>query len=312
VFTTTIVAGIFILGFICRLLILMPDVSRGQRVVSIFQPAVPQNEKLDDTASNRIKHMIIDQVRLYSQERKTELIVMPETLVPEFLLQDKGFMFSLRDAVDATVIFGTPRFKNRSVNNDYFNSVVLMNKFGDITPLHDKKYLVPFGEYVPYRSLLYWLIAPTGFLETEYAAGEDNQSTAGYASAICFESTLPYQLREQVNSGGKLIIVITNDAWYKKTEMLEIHLACAVFRAVENNRYLLQAANTGVSAIIDNHGRIVGRSQLDARQWLEGTVELQALPTPYTLLGETTVYISWIIVAIMGYVLLLTFVNKPK
>lgn len=309
--TVLVVLGI-VLGLLCQLLLVMPGVSRGQRQVSIFQPAVPQQDKLDQRSSAYLKRMMIDQVRLYSQERKTELIVMPETLVPEFLLQDKEFMFSLRDAVDATVIFGTPRFKNRSVNDDYYNSVVLMNKYGDVTTLHNKKYLVPFGEYVPYRSLLYWLIAPTGFLETEYASDRENSSVAGYAASICFESTLPYQIREQVNSGGRLIVVITNDAWYKQTEMLEIHLACAVLRAVENNRYLLQAANTGVSAIIDNHGRILGRSQIDARQWLEGVVELQAMPTPYTLFGETTVYLSLIIVLIMAYLVLLSVVNKPE
>jgi len=309
---TVIVASIIFLGVICQVLLVMPGAPRGQRLVSVFQPAVPQNEKLDDTASTRIKRMVIDQIRLYSQERKTELIILPETLVPEFLLQDKEFMFSLRDAVDATVIFGTPRFKNRSVNNDYCNSVVLMNKFGDVTTLHDKKFLVPFGEFIPYRSLFYGLIASTGFLETEYSRGENNQAVAGYATAICFESTLPYQLREQVNSGGRFIIVLTNDAWYKQTEMLEMHLAFAVLRAVENNRYLVQAANTGVSAIIDNHGRILGRSQIDERGWIEGMVELQSMPTPYTILGETFVYISWIIVAIMGYVLLVSLSHKPE
>ena len=309
-FWTSFVAIIVLLGLLCRFLLLVPTMPRGERQVSIFQPAVPQNEKLDDRASNTIKHMVLEHVREYSQARKTDLIVLPETLVPEFLLLDKGFMFSLRDAVDATVIFGSPRFKNRGVNNDYCNAVLLMNKYGDVTPLHDKKYLVPFGEYIPYRSLIYGLIAPTGFLETEYSKGEDNHSIASYATSICFESTLPYQIREQVNSGGRAIVVITNDAWYKKTEMLEIHLACAVMRAAENNRYLIQAANTGVSAIIDNHGRILGRTKIDARQWLEGRIEQLVLPTPYTLLGETTVYVSFVILALMGYLVLLSFATK--
>lgn len=256
--------------------------------------------------------MYIDNIRMHSQLRKTDLFILPETIVPEFLLSDKEFMFSLRDAIDATVIFGTPRFRDRSIDNRYYNAVVLMNKYGDVTALHDKKYLVPFGEYIPGRKYLYWMFESTGFLQSEYSIPSQNKSKADYGSAVCFESTFPYQLREHTRDGAQLLLVLTNDAWFKHTEILEIHLAYAVFRAVENNRYLLQSANTGLSAIIDNRGRILAQSQMDERQWLEGSVKLLMDKTIYTVVGEIAVYLAMVYFVFSIYFVLLGLGNKQR
>jgi apolipoprotein N-acyltransferase len=278
--------------------------------IAIYQPAIPQNIKLDFDKHAELKQMYLHSLRAFSQLRTVDLIILPETIVPEFLLNNKEFLFNLRDAIESTLIFGTPRFRNRSVDDRYFNSVVLMNKYGDMTVLHDKKYLVPFGEYLPYRSFFTWVITATGFFESEYSKGETNASVAGYGTAVCFESTLPYQLREQTRTGAKLLFVITNDAWYKQTTILDIHLSCAVLRAVENNRYLIQAANNGYSAIIDNKGRIQKISEIDENGWVEGDAKLYTDRTVYTIFGEIAVYAAWIYLLLIMYLMLLKYPER--
>jgi apolipoprotein N-acyltransferase len=243
-------------------------------------------------------------IRDFSLNAKTDLLVLPETILGEFLLHNKEFMFALRDALGFSLIFGIPR-QDETVEGRYYNSVVLLNRYGGLTVLHDKKYLVPFGEYLPFKPLLYWLLAGTGFFDSEYSAGQlDNNQNSGYAAAVCFESTFPYQLREQIRGGGKLILILTNDAWFAHTALLDMHLSFAVLRAVENNRYVAQSANTGRSAIIDNRGRILQISDIDHKEFLTAETVLLTEKTVYTYFGELIIYLALVFFFLYFYLLL--------
>ena len=264
-----------------------------QKRITVYQPAIPQETKLDYDNQEEIRQIYLNNIRAYSQQNKTDLLIMPETIVPEFLLENKEFLFALRDALGFSLIFGTPRREKNDPR--WYNSVVLLNRYGSVTVLHDKKYLVPFGEYIPFRPLFARLLRKLGLLKSEYSPGIRNMpaiDAPDYAVAICFESLFSYQLREQISKGGRLILVITNDAWFGRTRILDMHLSFAVLRAVENNRYVLQAANTGRSAIIDNRGRILRISDIDVQDWLESEVSIVKYPAIYTFLGEGTIYLA--------------------
>lgn len=269
-------------------------------LVSLYQPNIAQEKKLDPYWYPHIKTQYLSELRYYYDQEKQQpdLVVMPETIVPQFLLNNKNFLFDLRNATDSDIIFGIPR---QGKNNQYFNSVVYFDLMGNIKDFHDKKYLVPFGEFLPFKFLFKPLFKKIGYLETEYGRGQNTKPLQGkYAISVCFESTLPYQPRGLVKNGAQLIFVLTNDAWFRGTAVPELHIASAVLRAVENDRYLIQAANTGISAFIDNHGRIIKASRYGQKAWLTRQVELRTTQTPYTQYGEVLVFIAILFLLVIG------------
>src|SRR5207237_8898591 len=129
--------------------------------------------------------------------------------------------------------------------------------------------LVPFGEYVPVQSVLTLggrfsakLVQEVG----EFTPGEDYAVGAvdGHplSAFICYEAIFPDLVRVFASRGAQLLVNVTNDGWYGRTSAPYQHFAMAVFRAVENARYLVRAANTGITAVVDPHGRVLERTEL--------------------------------------------------
>jgi len=118
---------------------------------------------------------------------------------------------------------------------------------------------------------------------------------------ICFESTFPTASREFVRNGASLLAVVTNDAWFPGSSELPAHFACAVFRAVETRRYLLQAANEGISGVIDQHGRII------ASQEEEGIVTASVMRLTdesfYTRYGDLPLYTLFVTAVLIAGVM---------
>ncbi len=274
--------------------------ANNQLLISIYQPNVVQEKKLDPYWYPYIKEQYLSELRYYYDQEKNKpaLVVMPETILPQFLLNNKNFLFELRGTTESDIIFGVPR---QEKTNEYFNSVVYFDIYGNIKDFHDKKYLVPFGEYLPFKFIFKPLFNKIGYLETEYSRGQNSRPLQEkYAVSVCFESTLPYQPRTFVKNGAQLIFVLTNDAWFRETAVPEIHIANAVLRAVENDRYLIQAANTGISAFIDNHGRIIKASRYGQKAWLTRQAELRTKKTLYTQYGELLVFIAGLFLLLVG------------
>ena len=163
---------------------------------------------------------------------------------------------------------------------------------------YDKVHLVPFGEYVPLKRLLFFIkkltVGVGDFssgtsltpLTLKTASGEgSDRSSVGVL--ICFESIFPKLARGMVGNGANLLAVITNDGWFGRTSAPYQHFDIAVFRAVENRSFLLRAANTGVSGIVNPTGRIITKSSLFTRTTLVEDVGLRAAPlTFYTRYGD--------------------------
>jgi len=119
---------------------------------------------------------------------------------------------------------------------------------------------VPFGEYIPGRRLLAKIglgSFAASFLPQDLARGEGLIPIGGIGTPICFESTFPMPTRALAARGATLLVTVTNDAWFVGSSELRAHFAAAVFRAVETRRFLIQAANGGISGVIDPRGRIL-------------------------------------------------------
>ena len=137
-----------------------------------------------------------------------------------------------------------------------------MRPDGSTGGVYRKMHLVPFGEYVPLKRLLFFA-APLVEAVSDFHAGRARRrccrSTATCVStAICYEIVYPDLVRRFVVGGSELLTTITNDAWFGATSAPYQHFEQASMRAIEKGRYLVRAANTGISGIVDPYGRVLG------------------------------------------------------
>jgi len=162
---------------------------------------------------------------------------------------------------------------------------------------YDKIRLVPFGEYVPLRKMLFFahkLVHAVG----EFEFGARDTPLAGrfrYGPAICYEVVYPQIARRQVVNGADVLVTITNDAWYDGTSAPRQHLNQARLRAVETDRYLLRAATTGISAYVTPAGRIVKELEMNRQGTIYARFEPRSTTTAYVRYGD---WVAWVAVGL--------------
>jgi apolipoprotein N-acyltransferase len=157
----------------------------------------------------------------------------------------------------------------------YFNSALLLDPTGKIVASYSKQHLVPFGEYVPLRELLFFL-APLVENVGDFTAGTSSRPLAlgkhlQLGVLICFESIFPEIARNEVAAGANLLVNLTNDACYRRTSAPYQSMAMSVIRALETKRSLVRAANTGISAFVDPAGNIIKKTDI----FVPGTITAQ-------------------------------------
>jgi apolipoprotein N-acyltransferase len=223
-----------------------------------------------------------------SVSSKPGLIVWPESPAP-FFTNDPLFRNPVSDMAQTTqswVVTGA--IGNSPTTNgaatELFNSAVLVSPAGNWSARYDKVHLVPFGEYLPFPQLF----AFAGGLTKEVGEFKHGESRAPLHAGneslgifICYESVFPDEIRQFANNGAQLFVNISNDGWYGDSGAYAQHLNQTRMRAVENDRWLLSATDTGVTASIDPYGRVV--TQLPRK-------ERNALIAPYSLNSGTTFY----------------------
>lgn len=221
------------------------------------------------------------------------LIVWPETSLPFFFQNSRKFfpeIVFLAERSGAILVFGSPAYKPVDGEIRYFNRAYMITPNTRQIQYYDKTHLVPFGEYVPLKKYIPFigqLVQAAG----DFARGETLAPLkAGSISAgilICFEVVFPELARTLTREGANLLVNITNDAWFGMTSAPYQHLSMAVFRAVENRRPMIRAANTGFSAFIGPEGTILARSSLYTEEVLKRAL---SLPGPsltfYTRFGD--------------------------
>lgn len=190
------------------------------------------------------------------------LILFPETAAP-FYLQDPTplsvRLLSIAAEHHAYMISGSPAYMyENDMKRRYTNSAYLVLPTGEVAGRYDKQHLVPFGEYLPWGKLTAWIQDLIPFV-LDFAPGISSAPlSSGELKAgmlICFESIFPELAINTVRQGANFLAVITNDAWFGPTGAPYQHEDMAVFRAVETRRWLIRAANTGISSVIDPLGK---------------------------------------------------------
>ncbi len=269
--------------------------------VGIVQGNVPQDEKWNPAYRDDILGRYLRMTRQAAAEGAT-VVIWPESSTPFIFGRDQARTEAVRAAAyedgihlvigsDDVAPEGTP----------YYNAAFMIDPRGETTGVYRKMQLVPFGEYIPMRSLLFFAqplvegvadFAP-GEAMTLLPVGERQLSVA-----VCYEVVFPWHGRLAARTGSELLTTITNDAWYGTTSAPHQHFEQARVRAVETGRYLVRAANTGISAIVDPYGRVVARTNLFETATLVGDVRWHTAPTVYMRIGDSFVFACLAITAL--------------
>jgi apolipoprotein N-acyltransferase len=183
------------------------------------------------------------------------------------------------------------------------NLDVLFAPTGEIIGTYSKRHLVPYGEYVPFRSQLQPLIPELDKVPRDFIRGKGpglfDVAGTRLATVICFESAFGYQIRPLVRDGAQAIVVSTNNRSYRRSANSAQHIAIGQMRAAETGRPVVQAAISGISAVIDADGTVHDQTHLFDRTVVDTTIATTSGQTPYVRFGE------WATLAAIAVVLII-------
>lgn len=271
------------------------------RTVAILQGAVPQDMKWLESNQQKI---LDDYAALHKQALGADLIVWPESALPDlanFYAEYIGAIWSASDRAKSGVLMGVMRLDDDKVNS--YNSVLALGE-GEPT-FYDKSHLVPFGEYFPVPGWVRSWLRLMSLPYSDFTSGKTDQpplSVEGMkiATSICYEDAYPISLHVATRAAG-LLANVTNDAWFGRSGARYQHLQIARMRSIEGRRFLVRAANDGVSAIIGPSGAVVAQAPEFAQAVLRGRIQPRSGTTPYLVAGNFPVIgVAAALLAIMG------------
>ncbi|MBI4802802.1 MAG: apolipoprotein N-acyltransferase [Elusimicrobia bacterium] len=279
---------------------------KGQAAFSMLQPSIELYQKWDERYARGIEERI---ERLLERAGASKIIVWPENALPGWIDEPQ-----CRDWLKK-VSAGTGTFNivgSVSQGDGKHVAAFLLDEKGSVAASYYKRRLVPFGEYVPLRELLGRYLSVVSELG-EFEKGTLNQKLfeadgVKMGIGICYESVFPYLARSDVSKGADLLVNVTNDGWYLDTAAPYQHFLANIFRAAENRKSLVRAANNGISALIDPWGRISAKTALNDYTILNVNAPLYENPgkTFYVEHGD---WFCWLCLLLAGaFLLALVFI----
>ncbi|HWZ85744.1 MAG TPA: apolipoprotein N-acyltransferase [Thermoanaerobaculia bacterium] len=259
---------------------------RPELPVALLQPNLTEESRATPQGAAESYRAVLSQAS-EAADGLPALIVIPESALPAYWQNSDWLRQDL-----ATVAHAGPSLLFNDVEEDpdgrYYNSARLLGPQGLSGPSYRKVHLVPFGEYVPLPRIFFFVRQ----ISTEIGAFTPAPRPALLRSgalvigtAICYEAIYPSLAREETADGANLLATVSNDSWYGRGGAQQQHFAGAVLRSVENERYLVRAAITGISGIVDERGRILAQTRPDVRGLVRGTVRLEQASTAWTRWG---------------------------
>ena len=225
--------------------------------------------------------------------KAVDLLIWPETAMPFYFEDNRALAVQLTNFASSRnvpLLFGAPG-KGIGVRGEptWHNRLWLYTPSPFGLQYYDKNHLVPFGEYVPLGipiPFIEYLMQGLDFtpgtgslLQMRLPGRDDGQVALG--ALICYEAIFPEIAQMRVKDGAAILVNVSNDAWFGLSASPEQHLQLTAMRAVEQNRFILRATNTGISAVIDNKGRVLTRGPLFKADCIVGEAALLEGKTPY-------------------------------
>jgi apolipoprotein N-acyltransferase len=260
--------------------------------VAAVQGNVLQEHKWEEGYATQIfaRHLRLSNSAV---EQGARLVVWPESSTPFHFDGTPALAEHMRAFVrdnDAFVLFGSDDYEIPPGAENYrsFNGIKLLDPDGKVSLRYHKIYLVPFGEFVPMRSVLTFA-EPIVQSASNFTAGTEvvvaTVDGERIGAFVCYEAIYPDLVRRFVKEGAGLLVNVTNDAWFGRSAAPYQHLDQAVLRAIETRRYLVRAANTGISAFVDPYGRLLAKGNLFVPELLVHKVSFRRGETLYVRYG---------------------------
>jgi len=269
-----------------------------------FRVAMLQkNISYDDPHSVLLDKFLNGYVRMADRLKSsgTDLLLLPESPSPVFFETDAPYRKTLQTLAGRFrfgIIFNNVRYLESGESSRFYNTAYFMNRGGLVEGVYDKIHLVPFGEYIPLKSILSFVeVISKDVGSFEFGADYRTIKLDGHPvnAVICFEAVFPGMVRRFVGQGSELIVNLTNDGWYGNSAAPFQHLAIARFRAVEFRRFLLRSTNSGVSAVVYPDGRIQSSTGILREEICRGRFDFINARTLYARYGDVFVLLCAII-----------------
>ncbi len=234
--------------------------------LALIQPSIPQRVKWDSAMADMIRERLAKLTDTATRLPGVDLVVWPETAVPEIMYSTVGFGYSKEASeligIGLPLLTGVNYCDYRGDTPIVYNSSVLLDEYSMRLGIYHKQHLVPFGEYVPIPGL-------RKFTAVDWESTAGTESTllripgrAPFSVLICFEDTVAPLASQAVNAGARWLVNQTNDGWFDPSAESEQHMAHAVFRCIENRVPMARCCNTGTTCFIDAYGRIDRKHRL--------------------------------------------------
>jgi apolipoprotein N-acyltransferase len=283
--------------------------------VAVLQGNIAQEDKWDPAKSDSITDNYMQMTRQALSQGAT-FIIWPESSTPFYFENDLlrgGAIRRLATEGRATLLIGSDQLEPIKATPSpvkaeprYYNAAFLVRPDGSIGAVYRKMHLVPFGEYVPAKRLLFF-VGTIVAAASDFSAGTEPVllPVDGHkvSTAICYEVIYASLMRQFVKEGSELLTTITNDAWYGRSSAPFQHWDQAALRAIEGGRYLARAANTGISGFVDPYGRVLRKSALFEQKILVEDLKFLRHRTLYSRIGDT---VAWLSLALTAAVFLAT------
>ena len=269
--------------------------------VGLIQGNIAQTDKWNPARAG----MILDRYLQLSQQavqQGAQFLIWPESSTPFYFEEDRagGVVRGMVRTLGVPLLLGSDEMEPGEPPKHY-NAAFMLDAAGATAAVYRKMHLVPFGEYVPFQRLLFF-VGP--LVEAVSAFSPGTRVTMlpvnGHmvSTAICYEVTYPALQREAVRQGSEMLTTITNDAWYGNSSAAYQHFEMAAMRAIEQGRYLVRSANTGISGIIDPYGRILIRTNVFETVAVVGDARFVQATTVYARIGDLAAHLSAAVVVV--------------
>ena len=279
--------------------------------IRVVQPNIPQNKKWDRTLFQ--EHL--DKLIILSNKSKKEelLVVWPEAAITGFLNENEDLIAYIKQKIDHNTIIVTGGLRREFYGNNFkvFNSFYIINK--NEVSFYDKKKLVPFGEFIPLRFLFNILKLTPG--KTDFSKGDRDevlfleleQEKIYLEPSICYEAIFQTFNNKKI----ELLINITNDAWFGNFIGPKQHLTASIFRSVEKGIPLIRSANSGISVVTDENGKILKKIGLNKSGFIDQDLNLRKNET-FFMKYQNTVLVYLILIILFVCILTDYLIKKRK
>ena len=285
-------------------------INKEEIKIGIIQPNIEQIKRWNKMYKKEIV-MKIKNIVEYFKEKNTDIMLYPETVLPGYLRKEE----EIKEFVEQISVISNISLIGGMDVEDYkvYNSIFIVSKNGEFIDKYKKKHLVIFGEYIPFQGFfakMFSKLFSNNNLtkEIELKVFKFDRYTLGIN--ICSENYYPYLSRELVLKGATILTTHSNDSWCDGFSYPYQHFILNIFRAIENRKYLIISANTGISGVIAPTGKVVKQTKNKEQICFEENVYTNNYITIYDKIGDSFVYLCMVYAFLVFFICIL--IRKKK